>query len=80
MKARVVDGVFTAGYRTIEGMLWLVGALLLCVALSGAVVALVAIPARREGKDLLTERGEQMLSKVTDRSRDKQRDEASSAS
>lgn len=61
-------------------MLWLVGALLLCVALSGAVVALVAIPARREGKDLLTERGEQMLSKVTDRSRDKQRDEASSAS
>lgn len=61
-------------------MLWLVGALLLCVALSGAVVALVAIPARREGKDVLTERGEQMLNKVTERNRDKQRDEAGSAS
>lgn len=61
-------------------MLWLVGALLLCVALSGAVVALVAIPARREGKELLTERGEQMLNRVTERNRDKQHDEASSAS
>lgn len=61
-------------------MLWLVGALLLCVALSGAVVALVAIPARREGKELLTERGEQMLNRVTERNRDKQPDEASSAS
>ncbi len=61
-------------------MLWLVGALLLCVALSGTVVALVAIPARREGKELLTERGEQMLNKVTERNRDKQRDEAGSTS
>ncbi|MDQ2849695.1 hypothetical protein V3G39_14580 [Dermatophilaceae bacterium Sec6.4] len=61
-------------------MLWLVGALLLCVVLAGAVVALVAIPARREGRELLTERGEQMLSKVTERHRDKQPDEAGSTS
>ncbi|NYJ74069.1 hypothetical protein [Allobranchiibius huperziae] len=52
-------------------MLWLVGALLLCLVLAGVVVGLVAVPARREGRQVLTERGEQMLTSVTDRGRDK---------
>lgn len=52
-------------------MLWLVGALFLCLALAGVVVGLVAVPARREGRQVLTERGEQMLTSVTERGRDK---------
>ena len=52
-------------------MLWLVGALFLCLVLAGVVVGLVAVPARREGRQVLTERGEQMLTSVTDRGRDK---------
>jgi len=39
-------------------MVALIVGMLLCVALALAVVALVAIPARREGRDLLTPKGE----------------------
>ncbi|GAA3619226.1 hypothetical protein GCM10022199_24650 [Marihabitans asiaticum] len=39
-------------------------ALLVCVALSLVVLGLVAIPARREGRDLLTPRGERVVVKV----------------
>lgn len=46
-------------------MIWLILALLLCVALAGAVVAVVAIPARREGREVLTERGEELVATVT---------------
>jgi hypothetical protein len=35
--------------------------MLVCVALALVVVALVAVPARREGRDLLTERGEDLV-------------------
>ncbi|MBO1756158.1 hypothetical protein [Allobranchiibius sp. CTAmp26] len=52
-------------------MLWLVGALFLCLVLAGVVVGLVAVPARREGRQVLTERGEQMFTSVTERGRDK---------
>ncbi|WP_106819449.1 hypothetical protein [Janibacter massiliensis] len=45
-------------------------ALLLITALSLAVIALVAVPARREGRELLTERGEEVVVKVR-RSTDK---------
>jgi hypothetical protein len=45
----------------------LIVAMLLCVGLAVAVVALVAIPARREGRDLLTARGERVVEKVKDR-------------
>lgn len=38
--------------------------LLLCVALSIAVMALVAIPARREGRGFLTAKGERVVVKV----------------
>jgi len=45
----------------------LIIAMVLCVGLAVAVVALVAIPARREGRDLLTDRGERALDRVKDR-------------
>lgn len=47
------------------GMVWLILALLLCVALAAAVVAVVAIPARREGREILTDRAEELVSSVT---------------
>ncbi|WP_109688817.1 hypothetical protein [Branchiibius hedensis] len=46
-------------------MVWLILALLLCVALAAAVVAVVAIPARREGREILTDRAEELVSSVT---------------
>lgn len=52
-------------------MLWLVVALFICLVLAGVVVGLVAVPARREGRQVLTERGERMLTSVTDRRRAK---------
>lgn len=42
--------------------------LLICLALSIAVMALVAIPARREGREILTARGERVVVKVRPRS------------
>ena len=45
-------------------MFVLILAMLLCVALAVAVVCLVAIPARREGRDLLTPKGEEVVSRV----------------
>lgn len=48
-------------------MLPLVIAMLLCVALAAAVVAVVAVPARRDGRDVLTEQGEQLAQKVAER-------------
>jgi hypothetical protein len=47
-------------------MVALIVGMLLCVALAVAVVALVAIPARRQGRDLLTPKGDEVLSKVRD--------------
>lgn len=38
--------------------------LLICLVLSIAVMALVAIPARREGREVLTARGERVVVKV----------------
>ncbi len=61
-------------------MLWLVGALFVCVLLAAVVVGLVAVPARREGRQVLTERGERIVSTVTERGRDKQTDGATSTS
>lgn len=47
------------------GMLWLILALIVCVALASAVLGLVAIPARRQGRPLLTTRGENLVSSVS---------------
>ena len=41
--------------------------MLACVALALAVMALVAIPARRAGREVLTERGEEVLDSIRDR-------------
>ena len=38
--------------------------MLVCVGLAVWVVSLVAVPARREGRDLLTERGEQLVARM----------------
>ncbi|KNX37600.1 hypothetical protein [Luteipulveratus halotolerans] len=48
-------------------MVWLILAMFVCVLLGAAVVGIVAVPARREGKQLLTERGEEVVSGVARR-------------
>ncbi|WP_446664085.1 hypothetical protein [Flexivirga sp. B27] len=48
-------------------MVWLILALVVGVALAGTVIGLVAVPARREGRELLTERAEGMVTSVTER-------------
>lgn len=48
-------------------MVWLILALVVGVALAGTVIGLVAVPARREGRELLTERAEQAVSSMAER-------------
>jgi len=48
-------------------MIVLVFGMLVSVVLAVAVVGLVAIPARREGRDLLTPRGEEVVALVRDK-------------
>ena len=48
-------------------MISLVLGMLFCVALALAVMALVAVPARRAGREVLTERGEEVLDSIRDR-------------
>jgi hypothetical protein len=48
-------------------MVILIVGMLLCLLLAVAVVGLVAIPARREGRDLLTPKGEEVVSRVRER-------------
>ncbi len=45
-------------------MVALILGLLFCVAVAMAVVGLVAVPARREGRDVPTPKGEQVLTRV----------------
>ncbi|MGL4176381.1 MAG: hypothetical protein ACRCSN_09925 [Dermatophilaceae bacterium] len=42
-------------------MLTVVLGMLVCLVLAGVVLAVVAVPARRSGRDLLTERGEAVV-------------------
>ena len=51
-------------------MLALTFAMLLSLGLAVVVVAVVAIPARREGRDLLTPKGEAVVSRVRERTGD----------
>jgi hypothetical protein len=51
-------------------MLVLVLGMLLSVGLGVAVLFVVAVPARREGRDVLTPRGEDMLSMVREKTGD----------
>ena len=48
-------------------MVTLIVGMLLCLLLAVAVVGMVAIPARREGRDLLTPKGEEVVSRVRER-------------
>ena len=48
-------------------MIALVFAMIVCLVLGLAVVAVVAIPARREGRDILTARGEDVVTRVRGR-------------
>ena len=48
-------------------MFVLIFGMLVCLVLAVAVVALVAIPARREGRDVLTPKGEEVVSKVREK-------------
>ncbi len=45
----------------------LVFAMIVCLLLGLAVVLAVAVPARREGKDLLTPQGERVVARVRER-------------
>jgi len=45
----------------------LVFGMLVCVVLAVVVVGLVAIPARREGRDLLTPKGEEVVALVREK-------------
>lgn len=45
-------------------MVPLIIGMLVCLALAVAVVGLVAIPARRAGRDVLTPKGEEVVSRV----------------
>ena len=48
-------------------MVALIIGMLLCVGLALAVVAVVAIPARREGRELLSPQGEEIVAAVRDK-------------
>ncbi len=48
-------------------MIALIVGMLLCIGIAAAVVGLVAIPARREGRDLLTPKGEEVMAMVRER-------------
>ena len=45
----------------------LILAMLLCLGLAVAVVGMVAVPARREGRDVLTDRGDAVVGALKDR-------------
>ena len=48
-------------------MVALIVGMLLCLVLAVAVVGQVAIPARRQGRDVLTPRGEEVLTRVREK-------------
>ena len=48
-------------------MVALIIGMLICVGLAVAVVAVVAIPARREGRELLTPQGEELIAVVKEK-------------
>ena len=48
-------------------MVVLVVGMLLCLVLAVAVVGLVAIPARRQGRDVLTPKGEEVLLRMREK-------------
>lgn len=53
-------------------MVWVIFAMVLVLALAAAVVGVVAVPARRQGRQILTPKGEEVVASVA-RSTDKVR-------
>jgi peptidoglycan/LPS O-acetylase OafA/YrhL len=51
-------------------MLFLVLAMLVCLGLAVVIVALVAVPARREGREVLAPKGEELVARVQERAED----------
>ncbi|HON74984.1 MAG: hypothetical protein U0Q14_07675 [Dermatophilaceae bacterium] len=51
-------------------MLVLVVAMLVCLGLAVTIVALVALPARREGREVFTPEGADLVARVRDRAED----------
>lgn len=49
-------------------MFALVFGMMICLAIAMVVVGLVALPARRDGREVLTSRGEELVGAVKDRS------------
>lgn len=49
-------------------MVWLILAMLVLVVLAAVVMMLVAVPARRQGRQMLTPRGEGVVSNISRRS------------
>ena len=49
-------------------MLVLVIAMIICIGLAVTVVVIVAMPARREGRDILAPRGEEVVDRVKEAS------------
>ena len=66
---RGVDLVGRAARCKPWSMVSLVLGMLACVALALVVMALVAVPARRAGREVLSERGEEVLGSIRDRQR-----------
>lgn len=48
-------------------MISVVLGMLVCLALALSVMALVAVPARRAGRDVLSERGEEVVGSIRER-------------
>jgi hypothetical protein len=48
-------------------MISVVLGMLVCLALALAIMALVAVPARRAGRDVLSERGEEVVGSIRER-------------
>jgi hypothetical protein len=64
---RRVDLSVWLSQGTLGVMVALILGMLICLGLALAVVALVAIPARREGRELLTPQGEELVATVKDK-------------
>lgn len=45
-------------------MFWVISGVLLCIAFAVVVLGAVVLPARRDGREILTERGEEVVVKV----------------
>lgn len=61
---RAVDLSLSGDWATLEGMVALIIGMLVCIGLALAVVGLVAVPARRDGRDVLTARGEEVVAAI----------------